>query len=473
MPSNDQQTFFEKKQESSARARRSETIIGKGLPASIEAEKALLAALLLNSDNITLVSDLVHAQDFYQRNHQLLYQVLVELLQATQYVDLIVLQDALEKKGILEEIGGITYLIELQEDIPSIGLVKQHARIIKSKAILRELIHSAADIIETCYDQKVEKIDEVLDNAEKKIYHIAHKISPPSFVKIDILLKETFKQLSEVKSHQGQITGIPSSFKQFDEMTSGMQRGDLLILAARPSMGKTALAMNIALSAWKHEFPVGIFSLEMPAEQLVLRTLASETEIPYQKIRNALVSTDEWMVLTNHAAYLSEAQIFIDDTAGLNIMELRAKARKLKAEQDIKLLVIDYLQLINSHVRHENRNQEISAISRSLKALAKELDIPILALSQLSRSLENRMDKRPMLSDLRESGAIEQDADVVFFIYRDVVYNPDTENPNLAEIIIGKQRNGPTGSFYVNFKGNVIKFEDIPESHTKKRDYFF
>ncbi len=244
-----------------------------------------------------------------------------------------------------------------------------------------------------------------------------------------------------------------------------MQKGDLLILAARPSMGKTAFALNMALNAWHAGHSVGVFSLEMSSEQLVLRMLSSESNIPHQKIKNASVSSDEWMELTNTAAKLAEAKIFIDDTPSLNIMELRAKARKLKAQADIKLIVIDYLQLINSHVRHENRTQEISAISRGLKALAKELGIPILALSQLSRSLEGRMDKRPMLSDLRESGAIEQDGDVIFFIYRDVVYNPDTDNPELTEIIIGKQRNGPTGSFHTRFRGEVSRFEDFQEGY--------
>jgi replicative DNA helicase len=246
-------------------------------------------------------------------------------------------------------------------------------------------------------------------------------------------------------------------------MTSGMQKGDLLILAARPSMGKTALSLNFMLNAWRTGAKVGMFSLEMSAEQLILRMLSAESGIPHQKIRNAMVSSEEWMTLTHYAAELAEAKLFIDDTASLDIMELRAKARKLKSQENIDLLIVDYLQLITSHGRHENRNQEISTISRALKSLAKELGIPILAMSQLSRSLESRVDKRPMLSDLRESGAIEQDGDVIFFIYRDVVYNPETEYPDLTEIIIGKQRNGPVGSFHVRFNGEVTRFEDIPE----------
>jgi replicative DNA helicase len=437
-----------------------ESIVGKSLPANIDAEKSVLAALLLNADNITLVSDSLKSADFYLKHHQILYQALLELAQTSQKIDLVVLKDYLETKELLDASGGLVYLMELQEDIPSIGLINQHAKIVKDKAILRDLIQSAADIITTCYDQKIEEIDSVLDTAEKKIYAISHKLTAPTFVQIDELLKRTFKHLADVKNHREGLTGVPSGFGHFDYMTSGMQAGDLLILAARPSMGKTALALNILVNAWKSGAAVAMFSLEMSSEQLVLRMLSSESAIAHQKIRNALVSSDEWMTLTNHAAQLAEAKIFIDDSPSLNIMELRAKARKLKAKEDIKFLVIDYLQLINSHTKHENRTQEISSISRSLKALAKELRIPVLALSQLSRSLETRMDKRPQLSDLRESGAIEQDGDVIFFIYRDIVYNPDTQDPDLAEIIIGKQRNGPVGSFHVRYKGEITKFID-------------
>lgn len=450
------QLFYNKKTSQQA-----ESLLGRALPASIEAEKSVLAALLLNADNITLVADLLKAADFYLPQHQLIYQGILDIAQSNQKIDLIVLQDHLTKKNELEPAGGMTYLMELQEDIPSLGLISQHARIVKDKGILRDLIFSAADIISTCYDQKVDEIDHVLDNAEKKIYQIANNLTPPTFVQLDILLKRTFQHLAQIKGQREGLTGITTGFKEFDRMTSGMQKGDLLILAARPSMGKTALALNMALSAWHGGAAVGIFSLEMSSEQLVLRMLSSEAAIPHQKIRNAMVSSDEWIELTNHAGRLAEAKIFIDDTPSIGIMELRAKARKLKAQENIQLIVIDYLQLITTGGRYENRTQEIAAISRSLKALAKELGVPILALSQLSRSLESRMDKRPQLSDLRESGAIEQDGDVIFFIYRDVVYNPETEDPDLAEIIVGKQRNGPVGSFHVKFHGEVTKFQDL------------
>jgi len=441
----------------------SNTILGKNLPATIDAEKAVLSAILLNEENLSQVSDFSVAQDFYNRSHQIIYQALIDLSRVGKKIDLLVLQDHLESRKELENIGGLMYLVSLQEDIPSIGLIEQHAKLIKEKAVLRSLIYSSAEIISSCYEQRGNDITEILDLAEKKIFSLSTNISTQSFVPLNTLLKQTFKQLADVKSSQAGVTGVPSGFAKFDQMTSGMQRGDLLILAARPSMGKTALALNMMLNAWRGGFSVGLFSLEMSAEQLVLRMLSSESRIANQKIRNAMITSDEWMELTNTAAQLAEAQIYIDDSASMTIMELRAKARRLKAKHDIKLLVIDYLQLIHGGVRYENRTQEIAVISRSLKALAKELKIPILALSQLSRSLESRMDKRPMLSDLRESGAIEQDGDVVFFIYRDVIYNPDTENPELSEIIIGKQRNGPVGSSFVRFIGELARFEDVAD----------
>lgn len=440
-----------------------EKLLGKNLPYSKEAEKAVLAAILLNSQNLTLVTDTLKASDFYDNTNSIIYQVIFDLAQANQRIDLVVLQDELEKREKLEEIGGLMYLLELQEDIPAIGMITQHAKIVKDKSILRQLIQSATDIITSCYGQELEEIEPVLDSAEKKIFQISNKLAPSNFVPFETLLKKTFQHLAKIKSSREGVTGVPSGFAAFDNITSGMQKGDLLILAARPSMGKTALALNIGLNAWKAGFGVGIFSLEMSSEQLVLRMLSSESRIPHQKIRNALVSADEWVELTNTAAKLSEAKIYVDDSPGLNILELRAKARKLKSSSNINLIIIDYLQLLSSSKKHENRTQEISEISRSLKALAKELDTPVLALSQLSRSLESRMDKRPLLSDLRESGAIEQDGDVIFFVYRDVVYNPDTEHPDLTEIIIGKQRNGPIGNFHVNFNGEITRFEDIAQ----------
>lgn len=444
---------------------RTEKILGKRLPANLEAEKALLASVLLNEENVALVSDVLKAHDFYSKAHEIIYGSIADLAQKSKKIDLVTLQNDLEQKNVLEAAGGLEYLIALQEDIPALGLTLQHAHIIKDKAILRDLISSAADIITAAYNQNEEDINKVLDTAEKKIFNIANKRAAPTFAQLDIWLKKTFDHLNNVRSHQEGLTGIPSGFSKYDEMTSGMQRGDLLILAGRPSSGKTCLALNMAVNAAKSGAAVGIFSLEMSGEQLMLRMLSSESHIPQQKIRNASITSDEWIELTNTAARLAETKIFIDDTPSPTVMELRAKARKLKAQANINLLVIDYLQLIQGTSRYENRTQEISEISRSLKALAKELNIPVLALSQLSRQLETRMDKRPQLSDLRESGAIEQDGDVIFFVYRDAMYNPDTETPNVAEIIIGKQRNGPVGTFYTRFVGETQTFEDIEEGY--------
>jgi len=441
--------------------KQTERILGKSLPFNLEAERSVLGAILLNDENLSQVADFLTTDDFYSPPNQAIYQTILELAQQSKRIDLLTLKNELENKQVLSQAGGISYLMELQEDIPAIGLINQHANIIKEKRILRDLITSSAEIITSCYTAQQSSIDTVLDNAEKSIFQIANKRTMPTFTQLDICLKKTFQHLANVRGLKKGVTGVPSGFHQFDEMTSGMQRGDLLILASRPSMGKTTLAMNIAVNAAKAGFPVGVFSFEMSSEQLVLRMLSSESKIPHHRIRNALISSDEWVELTNTAAQLAEVKMYIDDTPSLTILELRAKARKLKSQRDIKLLIIDYLQLIRGGGWYENRTQEISEISRSLKALAKELDIPVLALSQLSRQLENRMDKRPLLADLRESGAIEQDGDVIFFIYRDVIYHPDTEHPELSEIIIGKQRNGPIGTFYAKFAGDITTFEDI------------
>ncbi|HXW86151.1 MAG TPA: replicative DNA helicase, partial [Candidatus Bathyarchaeia archaeon] len=349
----------------------------------------------------------------------------------------------------------------IQEDIPAIGLIEQHAHIVKEKATLRELIGSAAKIISSCYTQEDKTLGAVIDEAEKTILQVASKRLSTNFVQLDIWLKKTFQHLSDIKSHSKGITGTPSGYKMLDQMTSGFQKGDLVVLAARPSMGKTALALCMGSHVSAQQKTVGFFSLEMSAEQLTLRLLSLESGIAYHHIRNATITSDEWIELTNVAARLAHFKLFIDDTPMVNIMELRAKARKLKIEHNLEFIIVDYLQLITTDRRYENRHQEVSVISRSLKALAKELNVPILALSQLSRAVEGRMDKRPMLSDLRESGAIEQDADLIMFLYRDCVYNPETENPAHAELIVGKQRNGPTGMVELYYVKELTKFEDV------------
>lgn len=440
-----------------------EKIIGKQLPSNIDAERSVLSALLLNDEAILQVSEIIIAEDFYSPAHQHIFGTIIEMTHNHKRVDIISLQDELNKKNLLDIVGGVVYLVSLQEDIPAVGLVKQHALIIKEKAILRALIGSASGIISKCYQQDDSDINSVLDDAEKTIFDIANKRIKHDFVQLDIWLKKTFQHLSDIKSHSKGVTGIPSGYKKFDLMTSGLQGGDFIVLAARPSMGKTALALCIAEYAAQTGASVGIFSLEMSAEQLTLRLLSSESGISHQNIRNATISSQDWIDLTMAAARLAEMKLFIDDTAMLNIMDLRAKARKLKRDHDVQFIVIDYLQLVHGNNRYENRHQEVSEISRSLKALAKELNIPVLALSQLSRAVDSRMDKRPMLSDLRESGAIEQDADLIMFLYRDIVYNAEAENPALSELIIGKQRNGPTGTVFLNFIRELTKFEDIQD----------
>lgn len=440
-------------------------VVGKHLPVSIEAERAVLAAILLHDEHAATVVELIRPEEFYTPAHRIIYESVCALINGQQRVDLVTLQDDLTKRNQLEAVGGIVYLISLQEDIPAVGLIKQHAQIIKEKAVLRELISSASDIIERCYTQTDEGIEEVIDTAEKRIFQIADKRTPQSFVQLDIWLKKTFQHLSDIKSHSKGITGVPSGYKKLDEMTSGFQKGDLIVLAGRPSMGKTGLALCMAINAAKTDNAIGVFSLEMSAEQLTLRLLSAEAGIAHQNIRNATITSQEWVALTNVAAQLAQMKMFIDDTPMLDIMSLRTKARKLKRDHGLSLLVVDYLQLLHSPKRHENRHQEVSEISRSLKALAKELEVPIIALSQLSRAVDSRMDKRPMLSDLRESGAIEQDADIIMFLYRDAVYNKETENPSLTELLIGKQRNGPTGTVFLNFVPELTLFEDSADEY--------
>ncbi len=440
--------------------RSAETVLGKRLPASIDAERSVIGALLLNDELVHVVSEILQPSDFYSMAHREIYQIILSIIHDQKRVDLLTVQDELNKKNSLESVGGIGYLMSLQEDIPAMGMIEQHANIIKEKGVLRELIESATHIISNCYSQDNKNIEAVLDKAEKTIFEISNKKTNQNFVQLDIWLKKTFQHLSDIKGNSKGITGIPTGYKKLDEMTSGFQGGELLILAGRPSMGKTGIALCLAEQAARSGAAVGFLSLEMSAEQITLRLLSSESGIPHHFIRNASISSQEWVELTNVAARLAEMKLYIDDSPMVSIMDVRTKARKLKADRALDFLVIDYLQLIHASKKHESRHQEVSEISRSLKALAKELNIPILALSQLSRAVDSRMDKRPMLSDLRESGAIEQDADLIMFLYRDVVYNPETENPALTELIVGKQRNGPTGTVYLDFVRELTKFED-------------
>lgn len=436
-----------------------EQMIGKSLPCNLEAERAVLGALLLNDEHFGPVAEILSGDDFYSHANRKIFAVIQSVVEQQRRCDLITLQDELTKRNELDAVGGIIYLVSLQEDMSAIGLVEQHARMIKEKAVLRELINSATSIISRCYAQNEQEIDAVLDSAERTIFGISQRRTKQAFVQLDIWLKRAFQQLSEIKSHRTGVTGVPTGYRKLDELTSGFQRGDFIVLAARPSVGKTALALTIAQNAAEAGQSVGFFSLEMSAEQLTLRLLSRESRVRHHAIRNATITSDEWIDLTHAAARLAEVKFFIDDTPMQTIMDIRTKARKLKIEHNVQLIVIDYLQLLHCNGWFENRHQEVSTISRSLKALAKELEVPIIALSQLSRAVDSRVDKRPLLSDLRESGAIEQDADLIMFLYRDILYNPDTEDPDLTELIIGKQRNGPTGTVYLTFQREISSFD--------------
>lgn len=442
-----------------------ESMLGKSLPANVDAERAVLGAILLNDECYHVIAEMLIPKDFYVPAHQAIYKSIMALAEKNQRIDMITLQNELEAQQELELAGGVVYLVGLQEDIPAVGLIEQHAKIVKEKSTLRVLINSSVNIITDCYNQIDKDVDSIIDDAEKRIFQVSNRSANQNFVQLNIWLRKTFQHLSSIKSSSKGVTGVVTSFDGLDTMTSGFQPGDLIILAARPSMGKTAISLNMAINAAKNNAAVGYFSLEMGAEQLTLRLLSAESGISHQSIRNATISSEEWIELTHVAANLAEMKFYIDDAPGITIMELRAKARKLKASHQLDMLVIDYLQLLHSNKRHENRHQEVSEISRSLKALAKELQVPIIALSQLSRAVDSRMDKRPMLSDLRESGAIEQDADVIMFLYRDVVYHPETENPAAAELIIGKQRNGPTGTVPLSFIRELTKFESASEEY--------
>lgn len=437
-----------------------EKILGKSLPFNLDAERAVLGSLLMDSAKIEFVMEHLTADSFYVPAHKTIFDTILQIHAKNKKLDLITLQDELVKLDKLMFVGGISYLLSLQEDITVLALLEQHALLVKEKATLRELIGAASQIIANCYNQNEENIASVLDDAERIIFNSVQKRSQQSFVQLNIWIKKAFQALSDIKDGNRGITGIPGGYKKLDEMTSGFQNGDFVVLAARPSMGKTALALSLARYAAAQDVTVGFFSLEMSAEQLALRLLSAESGIPHHNIRNATVSSDDFQYLIKGANQLTKLKLFIDDGAMQSVMDIRAKARKLKTEHNLQFLVIDYLQLLNGHKKFENRHQEVSAISRGLKALAKELNIPIIALSQLSRAVDSRVDKRPMLSDLRESGAIEQDADVIMFLYRDIVYNQDTENPSLAELIIGKQRNGPTGTVNLDFKRELTLFVD-------------
>ncbi len=443
-------------------------------PQNIEAEQMVLGAVLIENDSINKVIEILSPDDFYKDSHRRIFKVMLDMFETGDAIDLVTLSDALRGKTGLDAVGGASYLATLVSLVPTAANIKHHARIVREKAVLRQLIHSATDIITQSYEDSrtVVNIDELLDRAEKSIFEIAQGKIRDSFVSMKSIVKDSFAIVERLYEKKEMVTGLATGFVDLDERTSGFQASDLIIVAGRPSMGKTAFCLNIAAyTAIEKGKTVAIFSLEMSKEQLVLRMLGSESRVDAHKLRTGHLSERDWPPLTNAAGKLTEAPIFIDDTAAISVLETRAKARRLKADQGLDLVIVDYMQLMRGRGDEGSREQEISNISRSLKALAKELQVPVIALSQLNRAVETRpgKEKRPMLADLRESGAIEQDADVILFIYRDEVYNKcecpyDGEclcgQRGKAEVIIGKQRNGPIGKVDLTFVNRYTRFEN-------------
>ena len=432
-------------------------------PQSPEAEVSVLGGVLLDNDALNRVLEVMTEGDFYREAHRKIFSAIISLYEKSEPVDLITLSEALKKREALEQVGGIEYLNSLVNSVPTAANISYYAKIVKEKSILRKLLNRATEIVGKVYGMQGD-VDDFLDEAERAIFEISEDRVRPSFYPLKEIIKSSFKTIERLYEKRQLITGVPTGFTKLDELTSGLQPSDLIIIAGRPSMGKTAFALNIAQhAAIQGGTPSAIFSLEMAKEQLALRMLCSEAKVDAHRLRGGFLSESDWPKLTRAAGSLSEAPIFIDDTAGISALEMRAKARRMKAEHNLGLVVVDYLQLMRGRASSDNREQEISDISRSLKALAKELRVPVVALSQLNRRVEERGDKRPQLSDLRESGAIEQDADVIIFLYRDDVYNKSDDNPNKgkAEIIIGKQRNGPTDKFDLAFLEKYTCFENI------------
>jgi len=445
-------------------------------PQNIEAEQMVLGAVLIENSAIETVSDVLAPEDFYKDAHRRIYEVMLQMADRKEAVDLITLTDALRHGGQLDKVGGASYLSILVSLVPTAANVKYHANIIHTKSVLRQLIHASTDIITQSYGDAPEAVDieKLLDHAQQEILRISDKKRVSSFVPMREIVSSSFESIEQLYARKELVTGLPTGFTDLDKMTSGLQSGDLVIVAGRPSMGKTAFVLNVAAHAAMAESRkrIAFFSLEMTKEQLGLRMLCSEARIDAHKLRTGYVADADWGKLGVAAGRLAESPIFIDDTGGIGIFEMRSKARRLKADGGLDLIIVDYLQLMRGSGNADSREQEISGISRALKALAKELQLPVIALSQLNRAVETRgKDKRPMLADLRESGAIEQDADVILFIYRDEVYNkcecpppPDGEcscgRRGTAEVVIGKQRNGPTGTVHLTFLHRFTRFEN-------------
>ena len=433
-------------------------------PHSIEAEQSVLGGLMLDNDAWIKVSDKISEQDFYRRDHQLIFVSIRTLLDSEQPCDVITLSEWLEQQGKLDSAGGLAYLGTLAKNTPSAANITSYANIVRDRSVLRQLVRVGTDIANSAFETEGRPTAELLDSAEREVFAIAEQNTKEGgFEPIKHLLAEAVDKIDMLFHQDKAITGISTGFDDFDDRTAGMQRSDLIIVAGRPSMGKTSFAMNVAeYVAVNEELPVAVFSMEMPGEQLAMRLIASLGRIDQKKVRSGKLDDDDWPRLTSAISMLAEKSLFIDDSPALSPNEVRARSRRLAREQgQLGLIVLDYLQLMQVPGKGDNRAMEVAEISRSMKALAKELDVPIIALSQLNRGLEQRPDKRPKMADLRESGGIEQDADVIVFIYRDEVYNPDSDAKGTAEIIIGKQRNGPIGTVRLSFLGQYTRFENF------------
>ncbi|BCB96724.1 replicative DNA helicase [Dissulfurispira thermophila] len=438
-------------------------IIEKLPPQNIEAEQAVLGAIIFDNEALPKALEILSSEDFYRETHRRLYNAMCELFEKNEPIDIVTLTDYLRRTDNLDTVGGISYLSYLANAVPTSANIRYHAKIVREKSLLRSLIQTATHITSRVYEDSLDA-DEMVDYAERLIFDIADKRTKTSFSNLKDVIKDTFKMIEHLYDKKEAITGIPSGFKDIDELTSGFQPGDLIIIGGRPGMGKTAFALNIAQHvAIDLKEPVAIFSLEMSKEQLAMRMLCAESMVSASSVRKGFISKQDWPKLTNAAGRLADAPIFIDDSSAITVLEVRAKARRLKMEHGgLSLVVVDYLQLMRSRGNFERREQEISEISRSLKALAKELKVPVIALSQLNRAVEQRGEKKPTLADLRESGAIEQDADVIIFIYRDEIYNKNNpSNKGKAEIIIAKQRNGPTGTVNLTYLADSTRFVDF------------
>ena len=433
-------------------------------PHNIEAEQAIIGGILINNDAMNQILDILSPDDFYREAHMSIFEGMIHLYNDSEPVDIITLSKFLTRKNALEKVGGTDYLASMVEVVSTSAGIAHHAQIVKDLSVRRKLITQCSAISESCF-QEWEETEDLLELAEQSIFDIAEEQIREGFESLDQVMKSSFKKLETTAAFDGFVTGVPTDFRDFDRLTAGLQPSDLIIVAGRPSMGKTALALNIAYNAAKRTAKgVAIFSLEMSKQQLGIRMLGFDAGINASKLRTGFLRDNEWKQLTDAANRLSELPIFIDDSSAISVLEMKAKCRRLKKSHDLTLVIVDYLQLIQGRRSSESRQVEISEISRMLKALAKDLNVPVIAVSQLNRKVEDRPNKRPQLADLRESGAIEQDADVIAFIYRDEVYHPDSEeNRNIAEIILGKQRNGPTGFFKLTFRKELTAFGDYTE----------